>query len=238
MTVPTPHINAKEGDFHKTVLMPGDPLRAKYIAENFLSEAAEVTNVRGMLGYSGNYKGKSISVMGSGMGIPSISIYSHELYSFYGVENIIRIGSCGGYSEDVNVNDVIIAQGACTNSNFMSQFHLEGTFAPIADFELLLDTFNKAKELGIDAKVGNVLSSDNFYAQGSEGWKKWKDMGVLAVEMETAGLYAEAASLNKKALGIFTVSDHFIYTDTILSSKERETKLNDMITLALETFAE
>ncbi|WP_290770742.1 purine-nucleoside phosphorylase [Anaerofustis sp.] len=234
----TPHINAKEGDFHKTVLMPGDPLRAKYIAEHFLEEAREVTNVRGMLGYSGSYKGKKISVMGSGMGIPSISIYSHELYSFYGVENIIRIGSCGGYSEDVKVNDVIIAQGASTNSNFASQFHLDGTFAPIADFKLLIKAYNKANELNIDVKIGNILSSDNFYAQGSEGWKRWKELGILGVEMEAAGLYSVAASLNKKALGMFTVSDHFIYTDTILSSKERETKLNDMITLALESFAE
>lgn len=234
----TPHINAKDGDFYKTVLMPGDPLRAKYIAENFLDNAREVTNVRGMLGFSGQYKGKNISVMGSGMGIPSISIYSHELYSFYGVENIIRIGSCGGYSEDVKVNDVLIAQGASTNSNFTSQFHLDGTFAPLADFSLLIKAYNKAKELNIDVKVGNILSSDNFYAQGSNGWKKWKDLGILGVEMEAAGLYSVAAALNKKALVIFTVSDHFIYTDTILSSKERETKLNDMITLALETFAE
>jgi len=234
----TPHINAKNGDFHKTVLMPGDPLRAKYIAENFLTNAKEVTNVRGMLGFSGEYNSKKISVMGSGMGIPSISIYAHELYSFYGVENIIRIGSCGGYSKDIDVNDIIIAQGASTNSNFMSQFHLEGTLAPIADFSLLLKAYKKANELNLDVKVGNVLSSDNFYAQGSEGWKKWRDLGVLAVEMETAGLYAVAASLGKKALGMFTVSDHFIYTDKILSSKERETKLNNMIKLALEAFSE
>lgn len=230
----TPHINAKDNDFNKTVLMPGDPLRAKYIAKNYLENVKEVTNVRGMLGFSGEYKGKKISVMGSGMGIPSISIYAHELYAFYGVENIIRIGSCGGYSDNIRVNDIIIAQGASTDSNILSHYNLNGTFAPLADFSLLIKAYETSKKLNIDVNVGNILSSDSFYSQGDEGWQKWRDMGILGVEMESAGLYTVASELKKKALGIFTVSDHFTYTDKILTSKERETGLNNMIMLALE----
>ena len=230
----TPHINAGDNAFAKTVLMPGDPMRAKFIAENFLDDARLVTDVRGMLGYTGNYNGKKISVMGSGMGIPSIGIYAHELYAFYGVENIIRIGSCGGYSESARTGEIIIAQGASTNSAYMNQYHLSGTFAPIADFGLLLKAYRTAERLRIKTVVGNILSSDTFYTPDSQAWKKWEDMGILGVEMESAGLYAIAASLGKKALGIFTVSDHFIYTDEIMTSEERETSLTDMIKLSLE----
>ena len=234
----TPHINATDDAFYKTVLMPGDPLRAKYIAENYLDNAKLVTDVRGMLGFSGTFKKKGISVMGSGMGIPSIGIYAHELYSFYGVENIIRIGSCGGYSEDVDVGSIIAAQGACTNSNFLSQYGLEGTYAPIADFSLLLKAHETAEKMGIKLDVGNILSSDTFYSQDTEAWKKWKDMGVLGVEMESAGLYAIASKLGKKALGIFTVSDHFIHTGHDMTSAERERSLDEMIRLSLEAFCD
>ena len=234
----TPHINAKDNDFNKTVLMPGDPLRAKYIAENYLEYARLVTDVRGMLGYSGTYKGKEISVMGSGMGIPSIGIYAHELYSFYGVENIIRIGSCGGYSENVKVGDIIMAEGACTNSDFMNQYGLSGTYAPIADFSLMLKAHETAEKLEMKLLVGNILSTDCFYSADSEAWKKWKDMGVLGVEMESAALYAIAAKLGKKALGMFTVSDHFIHTGHDMSSDERERNLDEMIRLSLEAFTD
>ena len=207
----TPHNKAKKGDFARTVLMPGDPLRAKFIAETFLKDYKLVNDVRGMLGYTGYYNDKRISVMGSGMGIPSIAIYATELYTIYDVENIIRVGTCGGYAESLNVGDTILAQGACTNSAFTSHFDTPGVFAPLADFKLLLNAYNKAEELGIKAEVGNVLSSDLFFDNNTDGeqiYKKWLKMGVLAVEMETAGLYTVAAKTGKKALSILTVSDH------------------------------
>lgn len=230
----TPHINAEKGDFAKTVLMPGDPLRAKYIAENFLSEVKEVNSVRGMLGYTGRYGEKTVSVMGSGMGMPSMGIYSHELYTEFEVENIIRIGSCGAYTDKLRVKDIVLAQAACTNSNYACQYDLQGgVFAPIADFELLSRAKAKADEMGLACKVGNVLSSDVFYEP--EGfWKKWAALGVLGVEMETAALYMNAAKLGKRALCVLTVSDHFITKDDDLTSAERERSLNDMIMLALE----
>lgn len=230
----TPHINAEKGDFAKTVLMPGDPLRAKYIAENFLSEVKEVNSVRGMLGYTGRYGEKTVSVMGSGMGMPSMGIYSHELYTEFEVENIIRIGSCGAYTDKLRVKDIVLAQAACTNSNYAFQYDLQGgVFAPIADFELLSRAKAKADEMGLACKVGNVLSSDVFYEP--EGfWKKWAALGVLGVEMETAALYMNAAKLGKRALCVLTVSDHFITKDDDLTSAERERSLNDMIMLALE----
>lgn len=234
--MPTAHIQAAEDDFAKTVLMPGDPLRAKFIAETYLKDVRQVNNVRGMLGYSGIYDGRKISVMGSGMGMPSIGIYSYELYDFYNVENIIRIGSCGAYSEAVHVRDVILAQAVCTNSNFASQYGLNGNFSPIADFELLMKAKQTADRLGVKTAVGNIFSSDIFYNADSGQWKKWSAMGVLGVEMEAAALYMNAAYLKKKALCILTVSDHFVY-DEMTSSDDREKTFTDMIKIALD-FAE
>ncbi len=230
----TVHNQAEKNDFAKTVLMPGDPLRAKFIAETFLQDSVLVNQVRGMLAYTGTYQGKKISVMGSGMGMPSIGIYSYELFSEFGVENIIRVGSCGGYSEKVKLRDVILAQGACTNSNFASQYDLGGTFAPIADFDLLLKAKQAADQLNIKTVVGNVLSSDVFYSSDIDAWKKWAAMGVLAVEMEAAALYMNAAKLNKKALCILTVSDHFVHPE-VTTSEEREKTFTDMMKIALQS---
>lgn len=229
----TPHNKAEKGDFAPTVLMPGDPLRAKYIAENFLEDYKLVNEVRGMLGYTGKYKGKEVSVMGSGMGMPSIGIYSYELFDQYGVENIIRVGSCGAYTDKVRVRDVILVQAACTNSNFAAQYGLNGTFAPIADFDLLLAAKKAADGMGIKTTVGNIFSSDVFY-EGGEGWKKWAEMGVLGVEMESAALYMNAAKLGKKALTILTVSDHFVIKGEDTTSEEREKSFTDMMKIALE----
>ena len=226
----TPHINL-QGEFAKTVLMPGDPLRAKFIAENFLKDYTLVNNVRGIQGYTGKQKGVPVSVMASGMGIPSISIYSYELYSFFGVENIIRVGSAGGMQPSVKIRDIVIGMGACTNSNFASQYNLGGTFAPIASYKLLERTVSKANDMKLSYHVGNLLSSDTFYSDASN--EPWQKMGVLAVEMEAAGLYMNAARLNKNALAICTVSDHLI-TGEATSAEERQTTFNDMITLALE----
>lgn len=237
---PTPHINATPEDFAKTVLMPGDPLRAKFIAENFLENPKLVNNVRGIQGYTGTYKGKKVSVMASGMGMPSIGIYSYELFNFFGVENIIRVGSAGGMNENVKVRDIIIAQGACTNSNYAHNFNLPGTFAPIADFNLLRKTVEKAEELNLKYVVGNVLSSDTFYndeAGLSDEMKStalWNKMGVLGVEMEAAALYMNAARCGKNALAILTVSDHLL-TGESLSSDDRQNTFTDMMKLSLET---
>lgn len=228
----TPHINAEIGAFAKTVLMPGDPLRAKFIAESFLENATLVNNVRGIQGYTGTYKGVPVSVMASGMGIPSIGIYSYELFSFYGVENIIRVGSAGGMQESIKVRDVVIGMGACTNSNFASQYGVDGTFAPIASYNLLAPCVDKAKELGINYHVGNLISSDTFYSD-RDTTAEWQKMGVLAIEMEAAGLYMTAARLKKNALAICTVSDHLL-TGEATSSEERQKTFTDMINLALE----
>ena len=187
--MPTPHNNAKKGDFAKTVLFPGDPLRAKYIAETFLENVRQVNTVRNMFAYTGTYQGKEVSVMGSGMGMPSLGIYAHELYTQYGVENIIRVGSCGAYSKDCKLFDVIIAQGASTNSAWAHQYDLPGTFSALADFSLLKKAYDKALELNINPHVGNILSSDIFYNDRPEVWKNWARMGILAVEMETYALY-------------------------------------------------
>ena len=201
MTIPTPHIAAKKGDFAKTVLMPGDPLRAKFIAENFLSGAELVNNLRGVQGYTGYYKDKRVSVMASGMGQPSIGIYSHELFNFYDVENIIRVGSCGCFDKDLHVRDIILAMGACTNGNYAAQFALPGTFCPIADFGLLEKAVRECEKNGIRYKTGNVLSSDMFYDDANSGMQ-WTKMGVLGVEMEAAALYMNAARAGKKALAV------------------------------------
>lgn len=228
----TPHNSAKPGDFAKTVLMPGDPLRARFIAENYLENAVLVNDVRGVQGYTGEYRGKRASVMASGMGQPSIGIYSYELYNFYGVENIIRVGSCGSFSPELHARDIIIAMGACTNGNYASQYRLPGTFSPIADFELVKKAAEECKKLGINYKVGNILSSDTFYDDANSGLE-WAKMGVLGVEMESAALYCNAARAGKKALCICTVSDSFIYPEENTSAEERQLSFTKMIEIAL-----
>lgn len=237
---PTPHINAKPGDFGQTVLMPGDPLRAKFIAENFLENPVLVNNVRGVQGYTGLYHGTRISVMASGMGMPSIGIYSWELYTIFGVENIMRIGSTGAMQESINLRDIVIGQGACTDSNWASQYHLAGTFAPIADYHMLETCVETAKELKLPYHVGNLLSSDRFYGDDGDmtgGWianNGWGKMGVLAVEMEAAALYMNAARTGKHALAICTVSDHLLREENC-TSEERQNGFTNMMKLALET---
>ena len=231
--VPTPHITAKYGDFAPTVLMPGDPLRAKFIAENFLENAVLVNNVRGVNGYTGYYNGKRVSVMASGMGQPSIGIYSYELFNFYGVENIIRIGSCGSFDKDLHVRDIIIALGACTNGNYAMQYNLPGTFCPIADFSLAKKASELCDKAGVKYKVGNIFSSDMFYDDMNSGMQ-WAKMGVLGVEMESAALYCNAARAGKKALCICTVSDSFIYPEENTTAEERQNSFTAMMKIALE----
>ena len=234
MSVPTPHIEAMPGQIAKTVLMPGDPLRSKFIAETYLENPVLVNNVRGVQGYTGTWKGTPVTVQASGMGIPSIGIYSWELYNFYGVESIIRIGSAGGINDELKLMDIVAAQGACTDSNFAHQFGLNGTFAPIADFTLLSEAVAAAGDKGVDMRVGNLLSADNFYNDGSDGMDQWKKMGVYAVEMEAAGLYLNAARCGKRALCLCTISDH-IYRPEALTSEERQLSLTQMIEIALDT---
>ena len=229
----TPHNSAKMGDFAKTVLMPGDPLRAKFIAETFLKDAKLVNNVRGIHGYTGTYDGVPVSVMASGMGMPSIGIYSHELYTQYGVENIMRIGSAGAISEKLKLRDVVAAQGACTNSNFAHQYEMPGTIAPIADFTLLETAVRVAREMGVEMPVGNLLSSDTFY-DASQSTMKWAKMGALAVEMEAAALYMTAMSLGKRALAICSISDSLV-TGEELSAEERQNTFTTMMEIALKT---
>ena len=230
----TPHNSAALGDFAKTVLMPGDPLRAKFIAENFLTDARLVNNVRGINGYSGTYQGVPVSVMASGMGIPSIGIYSYELYTQYGVENIMRIGSAGAMSEDVHVRDIVIGMGACTNSNFGDQYKLSGTFAPIASYSMMRTAIESAEAVGARYHVGNILSSDTFYSDDEGANAGWMKMGVLAVEMEAAGLYMTAARLKKNALAICTISDSLI-TGEALPPLERQNSFTQMMEIALRT---
>ncbi len=229
----TPHNSAAPGDFAKTVLMPGDPLRAQYIAENFLDDRRLVNNVRGIQGYTGTYKGVPVSVMASGMGMPTIGIYSYELYNFYGVENILRVGSVGALSEKLHVRDIILAQGACTNSAYASQFGCRGAIAPIADFGLLRTAADIAEERGLRYAVGNLLSSDTFYDDDKTASAAWIKMGVLGIEMESAALYLNAMRAGKKALAICTVSDHII-TGEETTAEERQTSFHDMMELALE----
>ncbi|HIV18640.1 MAG TPA: purine-nucleoside phosphorylase [Candidatus Merdivicinus intestinigallinarum] len=233
MNTPTPHIGAKAGEIAPVVLMPGDPLRAKWIAENYLENPVCYTEVRGMLGFTGTYKGKPVSVQGSGMGCPSMGIYSHELYAFYGVETIIRVGSAGALQDFLDIGDLVIAQGACTDSHFPEQFGLPGTFAPIGDFELMRRGADAASKKGLRYVVGNVLSSDCFYVDDPENLPKWRNMGVLAVEMECAALYANAARLGKKALGILTISD-CPFKGTATTAEQRQNGMKDMIETALE----
>ena len=230
----TPHIDAEPGAFGKTVLMPGDPLRAKFIAENFLENPVLVNNVRGIQGYTGTYNGVKISVMASGMGMPSIGIYSYELFAFFGVEQIIRVGSAGSLREEVRVRDVVLGAGACTNSAYGKQYHLRGDFAPIADFALLRTCAEEAEKLGLTYHVGNLLSSDTFYDAGEGDTLAWGGMGVMAVEMEAAALYMNAARCGKRALAICTVSDSLI-TGEETTAAERQNTFTDMMKLALNT---
>ena len=236
---PTPHINAKPGDFGKTVLMPGDPLRAKFIAETFLENPVLVNNVRGVQGHTGTYKGVKVSVMASGMGMPAIGIYSHELYNGYGVENIIRVGSAGAIQENIDLYDLVLAQGACTDSNWAAQFHLPGTFAPIADYTLLSEAVKAAENIGATYHVGNVNSSDVFYGdhvgvpEGLGSVYGLKKMGVMALEMEAAALYMNAARYGKRALCICTISDH-VLKGTETTSQERQTAFTTMMRVALD----
>ena len=229
----TPHISAEKGAFAPTVLMPGDPLRSKFIAENYLENAQLVNNVRGVQGYTGTYHGVPVSVMASGMGIPSIGIYSYELYNFYGVENILRVGSAGAMSEKLHVRDIVLGQGACTNSNYACQFGVQGTFAPIADFTLLRTAADIAEERKLPYAVGNLFSADIFYNDDPNVTPNWQKLGALAVEMEAAGLYMNAARAGKKALAICTISDHLL-TGEATTAEERQNTFRDMMELALE----
>lgn len=231
----TPHNTAKLGQIAKTVLMPGDPLRAKFIADTYLEDVTCFNQVRGMLGFTGTYQGHRVSVMGSGMGMPSIAIYSYELYHFYDVETIIRIGSAGGLAPQVKLRDVIMGMAACTDSNFAAQYQLPGTIAPVCDFGLLRDAVDEAEKLGVRYHVGNLLSTDVFYSDRS-GNEKWASMGVLGAEMEAAALYLNAAKAGKKALGIMTVSD-LILSPGSLPAEERQTSFTQMMEIALAVAA-
>ncbi|MBE6599058.1 MAG: purine-nucleoside phosphorylase [Ruminococcaceae bacterium] len=229
----TPHIKAEKGDFAKTVIMPGDPLRAQHISENFLTDAVLVNNVRGISGFTGTYKGKTVSVMASGMGMPSMGIYSYELFNFFDVENIIRVGSAGSMRADIKLRELIIALSASTDSNYMTQYGLPGFYAPTAAFSLVSKAVETAGEQGFVCHVGNVLTSDSFYHDDPESNKKWRKMGVMCVEMETAALYMNAARAGKNALSILTVSDSLI-TGEATDSDERQVGFNKMIALALD----
>ncbi|MBQ8623458.1 MAG: purine-nucleoside phosphorylase [Oscillospiraceae bacterium] len=231
---PTPHINATPNDFAKTVLMPGDPLRSKFIADNFLEDAKLVNNVRGIHGYTGFYKGEKVSVMASGMGMPSIGIYSYELYNFFGVENIIRIGSAGALQKNIKIRDIVFGQGACTDSNYVNQFSLAGHFAPICSYDLLTIAVEEAKKAGAVYHVGNLVSSDCFYGDNPNATSNWIKMGAMAVEMEAAALYMNAARAGKKALAMCTISDHII-THEATSAEERQNSFTQMMEIALNT---
>ena len=230
----TPHINAEKGDFADVVLMPGDPLRAQYIAETFLDNAREVNSVRGMLGYTGSYKGRAISVMGHGMGIPSCSIYTKELITDYEVKTIIRVGSCGAVGSDVKLYDVIIGMGACTDSKVNRLRFKDHDFAAIADFDLVRNAVDAAQAKGVVARVGNLFSADLFYTPDPQMFDVMEKYGILGVEMEAAGIYGVAAEFGAKALAICTVSDH-IRTGEQTTSQQRQTTFNDMILIALES---
>ncbi len=231
--IPTPHIQAKSKDeIAETILLPGDPLRAKFIADTYLDNPVEFTSTRNILGYTGTYKGKRVSVMGTGMGIPSIGIYSFELINFYGVKNLIRIGSCGALQPDINIRDIVIGMAACTTSNYASQYKLSGTFAPCASWDLLKKAVDTAQEKSIQVKVGNIISSDIFYNDDADDWKNWAKMGVLAVEMEAAGLYMNAARAGVNALCILTVSDSLVSHEET-TAQERQNSFTQMMEIAL-----
>ena len=230
----TPHIGAKKGDIAETILFPGDPLRAKYIAETFLEDVVCYNNVRGMLGFTGTYKGKRVSVQGTGMGIPSIGIYTHELIAEYGCKNLIRIGTAGSTHEDVKIRDVVIAMAASTDSNINKLRFNGADYASCANPELFIKAYELGKERNISIKAGNILTSDTFYGDEADGWKKWAKFGILCVEMETAQLYTTAAKLGARALTLLTISDSLV-TGEATSAEERQTTFNDMIKLALDT---
>ena len=234
MSVPTPHISAQKGEFAKTVLMPGDPLRAKFIAETFLEKARLVNNVRGIGGYTGFYQGKEVSVMASGMGMPSMGIYSYELFHFYEVDHIIRIGTAGAIRADLKLRDVVAGMGACTNSSFAKQYQLPGDYAPIASYRMLQTAVDTAKQQGIDLIVGNLYSSDTFYDEREDSLLRWQKMGVLAVELEAAALYMNAALSGKEALAICTISDCPL-TGESSTSEERQSSFTQMMEIALQT---
>lgn len=230
----TPHINAKDDAFAKVLLMPGDPLRAKWIADNFLINAIEVTNVRGILGYTGYSKnGKKISVMASGMGLPSIGIYSHELFTHYGVETIIRVGTCGSYQENIKLFDILVCTAASTDSNWIRQYNLP-SYSAAADFELCLEAYNVIKNKGYSLNCGPILSADVFYDNDPNSWKRWAALGIMGVEMESYALYVNAMKFKKRALCLLTVTDHFI-TKEKATPEERQTGLKKMIEVAIET---
>lgn len=229
----TPHIEAKKGEIAESILLPGDPLRAKFIADNFLTDVIQFNSVRNMFGFTGHYNGKRVSVMGTGMGMPSIGIYSHELIKFYDVKRLIRVGSAGSMQDDIKVNDIVIAQGASTNSNFVDQFNLKGTFSAISDYGMLSSAVNRAKELNLPYHVGNIMSSDVFYDADVNSWKNWADVGVLCQEMEAYALYVTAAAHKVSALTICTISDSLI-TGESMSHNDRQTALVQMMGLALD----
>ena len=230
---PTPHIGAQVGEIAEKVIMAGDPLRAKFMAENFLENPVQYNSVRGMLGYTGTYKGKRVSVQGHGMGIPSIGIYTYELYNFYGVKSIIRTGSAGAYHPDLQLGDIVIGVGACIDLNYAAQYNLPGVFSPIADFDLARAAVEKAETMGVEYKVGNILSSDVFYGDDTQRWKQWQKMGVLAVEMEAAALYMNAARSGNKALCICTISDSLVH-GTACSAEQRQTSFTNMMEIAFD----
>ncbi|MFC2579162.1 MAG: purine-nucleoside phosphorylase, partial [Bacteroidota bacterium] len=227
-----PHIEAKEGEIAKTVIMAGDPLRAKFMAEKYLDNPTIYNQVRGMFGYTGTYKGKRVSIQGHGMGIPSIGIYTYELFNFYDVDTIIRVGSAGAIDDDLNIGDIVMGMGACTNSNYARQYNLCGTFAPIADFGLLSKAVSEAERQGFRYKVGNLYSSDTFYDDDENSLKQWQKMGVLAVEMEAPALYMNAARAGKKALCICTISD-CPFKNIATTSEQRQTGFINMMEVAV-----
>ncbi len=231
---PSACIEAEQDAVAKVVLMPGDPLRAKYIAETYLENPVLFNDVRNMYGYTGTYKGRRVSVMGSGMGVPSAVLYAHELYTFYGVESIIRVGSSGALLDDMHVKDIVIAMGACTNSNFQHHYAFPGTLCPTADFDMLYDAVNICKERGTRIKVGNVFTTDMFYNAQADIATRARDLGMVSVEMETAGLYLEALAQHKKALSILSISDHFFKPEALTAQEIRES-FNEMMEIALET---
>lgn len=232
-TTSTPHIDPRGVEIAETILLPGDPLRAKFIAETYLDDIRCFNEVRNMLGFTGTYRGKPVSVMGTGMGIPSISLYTYELIHFFGVKNLVRVGSCGSLQEGMELYDVVIAQGASTDSNYLHQYGVPGTFAPLSSYRLLERAKRAADERGQRTHVGNVLSSDIFYNANSEALEPWKKLGILAVEMESAGLFANAAAAGVDALAVFTVSDNLL-THAQTTAQERQTAFNGMIEIALE----
>jgi purine-nucleoside phosphorylase len=227
---PTPHIGAQFGEIAETVIMAGDPLRAQFMAEKFLDNPVQFNKVRSMLGFTGTHEGKRVSVMGHGMGMPSIGIYTYELYNFYGVKTIIRVGSAGSIQTDLHLGDLVIAQGACTNSNYVAQYELPGSYAPIGDFSLMRKAAETCDRLGYNYKVGNVLSSDTFYTENAHN-DRWINMGVMAVEMEIAALYMNAARSGNRALGICTISDH-ILTGEATTAEERQNNFTHMMDVA------